>query len=110
MEVIKKGSIESLIVPLKDRLNNVSTLSSVTSLTFDTKRKEDGVACETGKTVVLDVDYPMWAICEIDSTIAAYKAADDTTGDTGEHKLYIKYTIGTEHPILGPIFFRVEDD
>jgi hypothetical protein len=103
MEVIKKGSIESLIVPLKDRLANVNTLASVTSLVFDTKKKSDAAACETGKTVVLDSDNPMWAICEIDSTLAAYIPKQ-------EYGLYIKYTSGSEHPILGPMYFRVEDD
>lgn len=110
MEVIKKGSIEPLLVPLKDRLNNITTLTSVTNLKFDTKKKEDNSAAETGKTIAIDTDYPMWAICEIDTSGSLYDAANDTTGETGEYKLYIKYAIGTEAPILGPIFFRVEDD
>jgi hypothetical protein len=103
MEVLKKGSVESLIVPLRDRLNNVSNLSTVTNLLFDTKKKSDDTACETGQLVVLDADNPMWAICEIDTTLPAYVAAE-------EYKLYVKYTVGSEAPILGPLFFRVEDD
>lgn len=103
MEVLKKGSIESLLVPLRDRLGNISTLSGVTNLRFDTKKKSDNAACETNKSVVLDADYPMTAICEIDTTLAAYTAGQ-------EFKLYLKYTAGSESPILGPTFFRIEDD
>lgn len=110
MEVITKGSVEALIIPLRDRLNNVSNLNVVTNLVFDTRKKSDDSACETGKIVVLDSDNPMWAICEIDTTVAAYDPADETTGETGEYKLYVKYDAGTESPILGPIYFRVEDD
>lgn len=110
MEVIKKGSVESLVVPLKDRLNNIIDLNDVTGLVFDTKKKMDDSACETDKVVFIDADNLMWAICEIDTTVAAYDPADDTTGETGEYKLYVKYTAGTEAPILGPRFFRVEDD
>lgn len=110
MEVIKKGSIESLIIPLKDRLNNVNTLATVTGLVFDTKKKSDNSSCETDKVVVLDPDNPMWAICEIDSTGSNYDPSDPDTGEKGEYKLYIKYDVGSESPIIGPIFFRVEDD
>jgi hypothetical protein len=106
MEVIKKGSIEPLLVALGDRLNNVLTLSSVTSLVFDTKKKSDNTAIQTDSLAVVDTDYPMTAICQIDSTLAGY----DVSVDDAEFKLYIKYTVGTEAPILGPIFFRVEDD
>lgn len=106
MEVIKKGSIEPLMVALGDRLNNVITLSSVSSLVFDTKKKSDNTAIQTDSLAVVDVDYPMTAICQIDSTLAGY----DVTPDDAEFKLYLKYTVGTEAPILGPIFFRVEDD
>jgi hypothetical protein len=106
MEVIKKGSVESLLVAMGDRLNNITTLSAVTNLLFDTKKKSDGTAVETNRPVVLDVDYPMTAICEINSTLAGY----DVTPDDAEFKLYVKYTAGTEAPILGPLYFRVEDD
>lgn len=106
MEVLKKGSIESLLVALGDRLNNINTLASVTGLVFDTKKKSDNSACQTGVAAALDTDYPMTAVCRIDTTMAAY----DVTPDDAEFKLYVKYTAGTEAPILGPIYFRVEDD
>ena len=103
MEVLKKGTVQSLLVPLRDRLGNIEDLAIVTNLRFDTKLKADDTACETNKLVVLDVDHPMTAICEIDTTIVAYTAGQ-------EFKLYLKYTAGSENPILGPVFFRVEDD
>lgn len=103
MEVIKKGSVESLLVPVRDRLGNITTLSGVTNLRFDTKKKSDNAACESNKLALLDPDYPMTAICEVDTSLVAY-----TSGE--EFKLYLKYTAGSEAPILGPIFFRVEDD
>jgi hypothetical protein len=75
-------------------------------LVFDTKKKSDNAAVQTNSLAVVDADYPMTAICQIDSTMAGY----DVTPDDAEFKLYIKYTVGTEAPILGPIYFRVEDD
>lgn len=103
MEVIKKGSIEPLLVALGDRLNNVTTLTAVASLVFDTKKKSDNTAIQSNSLAVVDADYPMTAICQIDTTQVGYDPYE-------EYKLYIKYTVGTESPILGPIFFRVEDD
>lgn len=103
MEVIKKGSIESLLVAMRDRLNNINDLSLVTNLRFDTKKKSDNSAVETDKAATLDPDYPMTAICPVDATLAGYVGGE-------EYKLYLKYTGGTESPIKGPVYFRVEDD
>lgn len=103
MEVIKKGSIEPLLVVLRDRLENVITLAGVTSLQFDTKKKSDGSAVQSNVAAILDTDFPMTASCSINTTLAAYVAGE-------EYKLYIKYTSGSESPVLGPQFFRVEDD
>lgn len=103
MEVLKKGSVAPLVLPLRDRLNNVVDLATLTNLRFDTKKKSDDTACETNKAVALDVDNPMYAICEIDTTLSAYTAGE-------EYKLYLKFTSGSTAPILGPEFFRVEND
>ena len=108
MEVLKKGTIESLLVHLRDRMRNIDSLGDVTNLRFDTKKKDDSSACETNKTATFDIDDPMVAICEIDTSLAAYVIESDD--DHEEFKLYLKYTAGTENPILGPVFFRVEDD
>lgn len=103
MEVLKKGSIESLLVAMRDRLGNINDLAAVTGLVFDTKKKSDGSAVQTGSVVALDPDYPMTAICPIDTTLAGYVGGE-------EYKLYIRYTAGSESPVKGPVFFRVEDD
>ncbi|MBA3356236.1 MAG: hypothetical protein H0U18_09960 [Pyrinomonadaceae bacterium] len=103
MEVIKKGSIEPLLVVLRDRLENVATLASVTTLQFDTKKKSDNSPIQSNVPVILDTDFPMTASCSINTTLAGYVSGE-------EYKLYIKYTSGGESPVLGPQFFRVEDD
>jgi len=103
MEVIKKGSVESIMVGLRDRLGNIEDLALVTNLRFDTKKKDDNAAVESDKAIALDPEYPMMAVCSIDSTLAGYAPNE-------EYKLYIKYTAGSEAPVKGPLFFRVEDD
>lgn len=103
MEVLKKGSIESLLVAMRDRLGNISDLTVVSTLRFDTRKKSDDSAVQTNSLVALDPEYPMTAICSIDTTLAGYVGGE-------EYKLYIKYTAGTEAPVKGPVFFRVEDD
>jgi hypothetical protein len=103
VEVLKKGTIESLLVPLRDRLGNVVDLSTVSGLLFDTKKKSDNSAAQSNVVVAIDGDFPMTAICQIDTSLAGYVGGE-------EYKLYLKYTAGTESPILGPIYFRVEDD
>lgn len=103
MEVLKKGSVEPLLVVLRDRLENVFTLAGVTSLQFDTKKKSDNAAIQTSVAAILDPDFPMTASCLINTALAGYVSGE-------EYKLYIKYTSGSDAPVLGPQFFRVEDD
>jgi hypothetical protein len=103
MEVLDKGTVEALIVALRDRLDNVTDLSTVSNRFFDVRRKEDDSPVQTNVAWTIDADFPMSAICEIDTTLPAYVA-----GDT--YKLYLKYTSGSESPVKGPLYFRVEDD
>lgn len=103
MEVIHKGSVEPLLVGLNDRLRNISTLDDVTGKLFDVKRKSDDTACQSNEVWVVDADYPMYAICLIDTTLANY-----TPGD--EYKLYVKWESSGEQVVKGPFFFRVESD
>lgn len=103
MESIKKGSVEALLVPLRDRLGNVDDLSTLTNLRFDTKKKEDDTAVQSDVAVVIDPAYPMTALCEITTTNALYVVDK-------EYCLYLKFTNGTESPVLGPVFFRVVGD
>lgn len=101
MEVLKKGTIEPILVGLRDRLENLTDLSGVTNLKFDVKKKSDGSAVSSNLTCTFE---EMTAICLIDTTLAGYVAGG------GTYKLYLKFDDGVEHPVLGPIFFRVEDD
>jgi hypothetical protein len=90
-------------VPLRDRLNNIENLTDLSNLKFDTKDKEAATPVQSNVNIATDVDNPMWALCEIDTTLAGYVV------DT-EYALYVKYTNGSEAPILGPVFFRVVSD
>lgn len=101
MEVLNKGSVESLLVPVRDRLGNIDDLADVTNLRFDTKKKDDLTTVQTNVTVVLDPEYPMTAVCQIDTSLAGYVEDE-------EYMLYLKYTAGTEAPILGGVHFRIE--
>ena len=103
MEVFVKGSVEPLMVPVRDRLGNITDLNDVSNLLFDIKRKSDGVMVQTNSPVDLDPDFPMWALCAIDTTLLSYEAGD-------EYHLYLKYTTGTLTPVLGHVAFRVEAD
>jgi hypothetical protein len=103
MEVLNKSTVESLLFPLRDRLGNILTLASITNLRFDTKKKSDNSVVQADIGASFDVDFPMTAICVIDTTLAAYVAGY-------EYKLYLKGTAGSENFVLGPEFFRVEDD
>ena len=103
MEVLKKGTVEALLVPMRDRLGNIDDLSTVSGPLFDVRRKEDNSAVQSNALWTVDPDFPMTVICVIDTTLAGYVAGD-------EYKLYIRYTAGSESPVRGPIEFRVEDD
>ena len=103
MEVLKKGTIEPLMVALRDRLENIQDLSTITNPKFSTKKKSDNSAAETNKTLSVDSDFPMVALCLIDTTVAAYVG-----GET--YKLYLTWEDGSQVPLKGPIEFRVEDD
>jgi hypothetical protein len=100
VEVIKKGSIEPLLIPLRDRLENITSLAAVSSLRFDTIDPA-GDAIETDVPCSHEGD--LTAICLITSTNADYVVGD-------ECRLYLKFTLGSESPILGPTKFRIEDD
>lgn len=101
MEVIVKGSVQSLLVALRDRLGNLTSLDDATSVTFDVQPKGGGTAIESNVPVTFDADDPMVAICEVDTTDSGYTAGE-------EYWMYLKYTTGSESPILGPVKFRVE--
>lgn len=103
MEVITKGSVEPLMVALRDRLDNITDLSVVSGKLYDVKKKSDDSNVHMAQVWVVDSDFPMYAICMIDSTLASY-----TPGD--EYKLYVKWDESGSQVVKGPFFFRVESD
>jgi len=103
MEVLKKGTIEPLLIALRDRLGNIDDLTLVSGPLFDVKAKSNNAAVQTNSPWTVDAGEPMTAICLIDTTLVGYVPGD-------EYKLYLKYTAGSESPVKGPIEFRVEDD
>lgn len=103
MEVLTKGTIEPLMVAIRDRLNNISSLALVDGKLFDVDKKSDDSSVVVNGVWFVDADYPMYAICMIDTTISGF-----TPGD--EYKLYVKWNSGSEQVKKGPLYFRVEDD
>ena len=103
MEVLKKGTVEPLLLALRDRLENIASLASVADLRFSVSDKEDDSEVQPDTTVTVDVDFPMTAICQVDTTLVGYVA-------NHEYKLYLKFTEGTSAVKKGPFYFRVEDD
>jgi len=103
MEVLTKGTVEALVVAMRDRLDNVTDLSLVLNRFFDVRRKSDDVSVQSNVPWTVDPDFPMSAVCEIDTTLSAYQV-----GDT--YKLYLRYSSGSESPVKGPLEFRVEGD
>lgn len=103
MEVLHKGTVEALMVALRDRLGNINTLEDVDGKLFDVKRKTDDVMVTANQIWFIDPDYPMYAICVIDTTLANFTPGDD-------YKLYLKWASGAETVVKGPMYFRVESD
>jgi len=103
MEVLKKGTVESLLIAMRDRLEVLTDLDNVTSRLFDVKLKDDDSAVQTNIAWSRHASKPMTGIFPIDTTLAAYVIGK-------EYKLYVKFTSGLDIVVKGPIFFRVEDD
>jgi len=96
--VINKGSIEPIIVNMRDRLENILDMAAVTNLRFDIKDKADNVEVLNG----IPTTAGMKVICVIDTTGVGWI--------TDEYRLYLKFTDGSTNPELLVGKFRVEDD
>lgn len=99
MEVLKKGTNEPILVSLRDALENITSLASVSNLRFDVKDKA-GALLITDQVATYE---GMVAICVVNTTPAGFVAGD-------QYRLYLKFTDGSQSPIIGPILFGVEDD
>ena len=100
-EVLKQGTIEPLIVNLRDRLGTIDDLATdVTNLRFDVIAS-DGTTFKVTNGVPSTVGTK--AICLIDTTTGGGWPDD-------EYTLWIKYTDGSASPVLYAGKFRVEAD
>jgi len=99
MESIKSGTIEPLLVHLNDKLNAIIDLGDVTNLRFDVKDK-DGNSKIANAVPTFD---GMTAICLVDTTAGGNWA-------NGQYGLYLKFSQGSQSPVLRPVWFNVDDD
>jgi len=102
VDILKKNTVEPVLVSLRDRLQNITDLSTVTTPRFDVRDSADVLKITNG-IPTFDADHPMTAICLIDTSTGGGWASD-------EYRLYFKYTDGSSMPILFAGKFRVEDD
>ena len=106
MEALKKGTVEALMVAMRDRLGVITDLTNpaVASPTFEVRKKDDDALIQSGVWVPADQPgHEMTALVEIDTTLVGYVEEE-------EYKLYLSYSTGTENPKKGPLFFRVIGD
>lgn len=100
---LKKGTIEPLIVDMRDRLENITNMATVTNLRFDIKDMAGNTEVSNG----VPTTDGMKVICLIDTTGVGWV----TSPHTGEeYRLYVKFTDGSAAPLLLVGKFRVEDD
>jgi len=102
MDILKKNTVEPFIVDLRDRLQNIVDMATVTNLRFDVKHWVAEVDTTKIANGVPSTD-GMKVICPIDTSTGGGWISD-------EYRLYIKFTDGTMSPILFAGKFRVEDD
>lgn len=95
MEVLVKNTVEPLIVDLRDRLEHISDLATVTNLRFDVKDK-DGNAAVSNQVPATE---GMKMICTIDTTGVGW------TED--EYHIYVGFQDGSTHPYLFAGKFRL---
>lgn len=88
---INQGSIETMVVKVKDALGTIAALPSAVFDIYDT----DG-NLETAN-IAATVD-GMTAFCRIDATALTAK----------DYDLFLKFSIAGDSPILGPHRFRVQ--
>jgi hypothetical protein len=93
-----KGTIETLLVPIEDDLENFATLAGSNPL-FDVKTRQ-GTSMITDATVTFDGGEPLLARCLVNTNVPILWPA-------GKYFLYIKFTSVPDAPILGPLEFHV---
>ena len=100
MLTFPKGTKEYIRVPVKDATAQLSDLSA-TGLRYDIKRDSDDVKVVDN---VLGTNQGMTALCLLDTVTTP------TTWTPGSYKLYIRFTLAPEVPMIGPLEFLITDD
>jgi hypothetical protein len=91
MDDLNAGTKEIVSINIEDRLDTITDLSSNT---VDYKVEKDDGTDQVSWALVTEV-----VLMRVDVLL-------DTTGwDTGHYELFIRPTIGSEQPILGPFDF-----
>lgn len=94
MESITLGSVEELVIDVKDRIHGIAMLPGGTR--YDVVRKEDDVIIVGNQLATID---GMQARCLIDTTGLGF--------DTGIYTLYLEFATGLEIPRLNCGDFEV---
>ena len=97
MDRIVSGTVEYLLIPVVDRLEAVTDLSTLSPF-FDVLDKDDAVMINN---LAADND-GMTAKCLIDTT-------NPTDWVSGIYSLYLRFSASPEAPLLGPFPFKVEE-
>lgn len=105
--VLQKGTIEPLIVDMRDRLETITNMATVTNLRFSVKDRAGNIEIASG----IPTTDAMKVICLIDTTGASWDQDIVKAGVQGdEYRLYISFTDGSAAPLILVGKFRVEDD
>lgn len=95
MEVLAKGTIEHLVIPVTDTLGNLTVIPSAT---YDILTDDDD------ETEIL-----MGASAIVFDSMTLLTLVDTTDLDEGVYKLFVQFPAIPETPRLGPHRFRVDD-
>lgn len=93
-----RGTIETLLVPIEDDLENFNTLAG-SNPTFDVKTRQ-GTNMITAQTVTFDGGEPLKARCLVNTNLPILWPA-------GKYFLYITFNDIIDIPVLGPLEFHV---
>lgn len=92
---LPKGTKEFLVIEVKDKLENLTSLDDADSVLFDVN---------TGEDVPVLSD----SVAETDG-MNAFCLVDTSGMDEGDYELFLKIDIPPQRPVLGPYKFYVDD-
>jgi hypothetical protein len=96
---LNRGTKEDILVTIVDNADSPITDLTALSPKYSTKNPTGG-AVSTDVVAPIDGTNKMMMRCFIDTTLGGY-ATD------GQYQLFVKFTSGTNVPVLGPVIFVV---